>query len=280
MPRTLPATDEHQLRLLARANGTADAAERGVRRVWLELLRTIRLGGPWLAVYTRAGHILRQLPAVAHDVARDLTRAHRDAAKWSAEKLATTLPAKAKTHVLRKRGLLEREEDRLANLLVGVLLPPLDAQAVNRVVYGSGWWQTFQRLTALAAPDALAAQIASGVQQGRSVAQIAAGVKPLVQEVQASARRVARTASLLVAHEAELDVYHGLEGDLIIGYQVNAVLDSRTRPAHRQRDGQRFYCNPVAGQRPTSEMPHPPREPDGSLAFNCRCHLTPLLSVS
>jgi SPP1 gp7 family putative phage head morphogenesis protein len=283
-PRTLPAIDAHQSRLLQRADASADAAEAGVRRVWLSLLRLIKAGGPWSHVYFGAGQILRQLPAVAHDVAADLKRAHRDAATWTAHKLAETLPKASQEHILRRRypqygypSILEDESP--TRLLVNLLLPPLDATAVNRVVYGSGWWQTFEQLTALAAPDALAAQIASGVQQGLSVATISRQIRPLVQGVQASARRVARTAGLFVAHEAERDVYRHLEGDLIEGYQIHAVLDHATRPAHRARDGQRFYCRPGPGQRGLSEMPRPPREADGSFAFNCRCWLEPILSV-
>lgn len=278
MPRTLPAIDSHQERLLARADRSADAAERGIRRVWVDLLRSIRAGGPWLTVYQRAAHILRQLPAVAHDVAADLVGLHRDAATWSAGKLATTLPRYARAHLLRRAGLLEDAASE-TDLLAGVLLPPLDAQAVARVVYGSGWWQTFQSLTTLGAPDSLAARIAAGVTQGLSVQRIAASIKPFVQDVQASARRVARTAGLYVAHEAERHVYSQLEGDLIAGYTVRAVIDRVTRPTHRARDGQQFHCRPVGNQRPMSECPHPPKEADGSWAFNCRCWLEPILSV-
>jgi hypothetical protein len=278
MPHTLPATEAHQLRLLARAEGSAEAAEAHVRRVWLALLRAIQRGGPWSHVYFTAAGILRQLPAVAHTVAADLVKAHRDAATWTAEKLASELPQAARLHLLRRRGLVERE-DETTRLLVGMLLPPLDEQTVRNTIYRTGWAQTFQNLTALTAPDALAARIASLVTQGLSVAQVARQIRPVVQEVQASARRVARTAGLWIAHEAERDVYRGLEGDLIKGYTVRAVLDRATRPAHRERDGQEFFCRPAAGQRGMGECPHPPREADGSWAFNCRCWLEPILSV-
>jgi hypothetical protein len=229
-------------------------------------------------VYAACRHALHSLPRVAGAVADDLARAHRASATWTAENLARTLPRYARTHLLRRRGLLEdatSERDLLAELL----LPPLDAAAVNRVVYASGWMQTIQRLTKLAAPDMLAWKIASLVQQGKSVQAIAREIRPAVQEVQTSARRVARTAGLWVAHEAERDVYRGLEGDLIIGYTIRAVRDRVTRPKHLARDGQRFYIRPVAGQRPMSECPRPPREADGSWAFNCRCWREPILSV-
>ncbi len=276
--RTIPSVDAHQDRLLARADQSADAAEAAVLRVWLDVLRAIKAGGPWATVYVSARAALHALPSVAHTVAADLARAHRDAATWTAEKLAATLPRRHRMALLRRRGLLE-DLTTETDLLAGVLLPPLDAAAVQRVVYGSGWLQQITRLTALAAPDALASRIASLVQQGLPVQKIAQEIRPLVQDVQSSARRVARTAGLWVAHEAEREVYRGLEGDLIAGYTVRAVLDRATRKEHRERDGQQFWCRPGPGQRGMHECPHPPREADGSWAFSCRCWLDPILSV-
>lgn len=279
MPRTLPAIDAHQERLLVRANGSSDAAERHVRRVWSRLLEVMRAGGSWPVVYHAAGAALAQLPGVAIAVAEDLVKAHRVAAKWTAEQLAETIPHRRRTRILRNRGLLEADAATTADLLIDAILPPLDADAVRRVVYGSGWLQTIQQLTKLASPESLAAQIAGAVQAGQTVQQIASTIRPFVQGVQTSARRVARTAGLWVAHQAELDVYRGLENDVIAGYTVRAVLDSRTRPEHRARDGQQFWCRPSGGQKGLSEMPRPPREKDGSWAFNCRCFLAPILTA-
>jgi SPP1 gp7 family putative phage head morphogenesis protein len=276
--RTIPHAEAHQDRLLARADASADAAGAAVLRAWLELLRAIKAGGPWGQVYDSARRSLQALTLVADGVAADLRAAHRDSATWTAERLAATLPLAARTRLLRRRGLLE-DATASTELLAGMLLPPLDPAAVNRVVYASGWAQAVQRLTSLAAPDLLAARVASAVARGLTVQQIAAEIRPVVDDFQTSARRVARTAGLWVAHEAERDVYRGLEGDLIAGYTVRAVRDSRTRPEHRKRDGQKFYVRPVAGQRPMSECPHPPREADGSWAFNCRCFLTPILDL-
>lgn len=279
MPRTLPAVEAHQERLLARADGSSDAAERHVRRVWSRLLEVMRAGGPMPLVYRAALAALNELPAVAVPVLDDLVKAHRDAATWTAEQLATTIPHRRRTRILKRRGLLEADAATTADLLIDAILPPLDTEAVRRVVYGSGWFQTIQSLTRLAAPESLAAQIAGAVQAGQTVQQIAATIRPFVQAVQTSARRVARTAGLWVAHQAEADVYRGLEGDVIAGYTVRAVLDSRTRPEHRARDGQQFWCRPTGGQKGLAEMPRPPREKDGSWSFNCRCFLVPILSA-
>lgn len=278
MPRTIPQADAHQDRLLARADEVADTAERAVLRVWLDLLRAIKAGGSWAVVFASTRAALHSLPAVARTIGQDLVDAHRQSSVWTAHKLAATLPRRHRRALLKRRGLLE---DLVAetDLLADALLPPLDAAAVQRVVFGSGWLQQITRLTALAAPDLLAARIAALVQQGLPVQKIAQEVRPVVQDVQTSAMRVARTAGLWVAHEAERDVYRELEGDLIAGYTVRAVLDRATRKEHRERDGQQFFVRPGPGQRPMSECPHPPREADGSWAFNCRCYLEPLLDL-
>ena len=256
MSTRLLTTDIHQDRLLARADRSANAAEHSVRSVWRKLLAIMKAGGPWHAVYHEAAAVLHSLRFVGPDVALDLVAAGEAAARFTRHKLAP---------------LLEDEPDTKSLLLPG----PTLAQ-IRRVVYASGWWQRLDSLTALAHPEGLAARIASAVERGLSVAQIAREVRPLVQGIQTSARRVARIISLWVAHEVELATYEGLP-DLVAGYQVNAVLDHATRPEHRQRDGQRFYRHPRRGQKGFDQMPRPPREADGSWAFNCRCWLEPIL---
>lgn len=295
--------DPHELRqerLVARTDRTADAAESAVRTVWLDLLRAIEAGGPWPVVHHAALRALRGLPAAAHIVSQDLAAVARDSARWAAEDLAQSLP---RTHLERVRARLgghrPPEPDRYGRphlphhlledtsasqiptvteqgLTVGALLPALPDHEVLRVLRAAGWAERLKALTALADPDALAARVASAVQRGLTVQQVAREIRPVVQQVQTAARRTARTAGLWVAHEAELATYDQL-GDVIEGYQVCAVLDHATRPEHRKRDGERFYRVPKAGQRGFDKMPRPPRESDGSWSWNCRCFLRPLI---
>ncbi len=68
--------------------------------------------------------------------------------------------------------------------------------------------------------------------------------------------------------------------ELIPAYQINAVLDSRTRPEHRARNGTIYYRNPKGEQLGFDSMPHPPIEADGSIAYNCRCFLTPVFEAA
>lgn len=162
-------------------------------------------------------------------------------------------------------------------LVIGAILPPITAEQVNAVLYASGWENRIQSLTRLVSADVLAGRVAMLATQGATIQTIASEIRPALQGVQAAARRTARTAGLYVAHEAELATYERL-GDMVEGYQIHAVLDHATRPEHRRRDGQKFYREPRAGHKGFDQMPRPPREADGSWAFNCRCFLSPILA--
>jgi hypothetical protein len=286
MPSLTTLHDERQDLLLARADRTADAAERVVRRVWLDLLAAIREGGAH--VRTRCAAILRQLPHAAAIVAQDLAGVAQDSARWTARHVAAELTAEQRERVLRGRvlptgiypkveSLFEDERGQDDPLLVGLILPTLTGDQVNAVLRDHGWFDRIQKLTRLANPDTLAARIGALMQAGESIQKIAREIRPLVQGVQTSARRVARTAGLFIAHEAELATYEGL-AEMIEGYTIHAVRDHATRPEHLKRDGTKYYRNPKPGQRGLDEMPRPPREADGTWAFNCRCWLSPLLS--
>ena len=59
---------------------------------------------------------------------------------------------------------------------------------------------------------------------------------------------------------------------------IHAVLDERTRPLHRARNGLIYYKEPVGNQKSVADMPRPPIEPDGTVAFNCRCYISPVFA--
>lgn len=276
----------HQDALLVRADRTADAAEAAVGRVWSLILAALRDPAPPYVVAARVAHAARQLPAVGGAVLADLEAGATDAARLTAARVVRTLPPRAKARLLARRRPwpapphLVEDEAALPELL-DLILPPLLPEQVRRVVYAAGWAERVAALTKLADPDVLAARVAAAVQQGWKVAQIAADIRPAVQSVATSARRVARTAGLWVAHEAELHVYEEGLGDVVAGYTVRAVLDEATRPEHRKRAGTRYLRAPKPGEKGFDEMPRPPRESPrdgGGWAFNCRCYLEPLLN--
>lgn len=131
-------------------------------------------------------------------------------------------------------------------------------------------------LTRLGA-DQAASTVWSGIANGFNRTEIAKALQPMLNNYAVAARRTARTEGLRVATETNLAVAEQLGTD-VIGYQIHAVLDDRTRPEHRKRDGTIYYREPTSGQHAMGEMPRPPMDPDGSLAFNCRCFLSPVFA--
>lgn len=158
-----------------------------------------------------------------------------------------------------------------------MLLPAEDEQEVDRIVYqpvgGITWQQRMAGQTSLAPPPAVAAQVAMAMLQGESVDQLTARLEPVVQGVRNSARRIARTEMMRASNEATIDMYEAL-GPMVIGYQIHAILDWRVRPHHAARHGTIYYRNPKPGQPSMTNMPRPPIEEDGSIAYNCRCTLS------
>lgn len=69
----------------------------------------------------------------------------------------------------------------------------------------------------------------------------------------------------------------------LIGWQVISMLDNRVRPKHMIRHGMKYYYDPGPDERGLDEMPNPPYESPkdgGSMAYNCRCVLVPLIEES
>lgn len=179
------------------------------------------------------------------------------------------------------------EPERERASILDLLLPPLSQETVERVVYSSGWPERLAAATTLAAnPAAVAGTISTGLIMGQDHREIAKQLEPLVQNVEASARRIARTECLRVAGQAQEATHEKYLGPLIIGWQVRASLDKNTRPWHAKRDKRKYYLEPGPGQDGMDKCPHPPEEavdpnerPPKTpfVAPNCRCFLVPLL---
>jgi SPP1 gp7 family putative phage head morphogenesis protein len=169
--------------------------------------------------------------------------------------------------------------------LMDFLFPAFTPQQVDHVVYANDWEDRLRAATKLAEPSALARIISTGLALGKSHQEIARDLRPAVQGVVTSARRIARTECMRVAQDAQMSCHQQL-GDLVIGYQVHATIDEHTRPWHAHRSGQVYYLHPQPGQKGTDQQPNPPEEardlserPPGTpfVAYNCRCFLTPVL---
>lgn len=93
-----------------------------------------------------------------------------------------------------------------------------------------------------------------------------------------NAYTIARTAISGMAGKTGKAAYEALPRDLI-GFQVHGILDDRIRPAHRARNGTIYYKKPQYENPGLDQMPNPPLEADGSIAYNCRCWLTPVMAL-
>lgn len=302
-----------QLHLLDKANGLADEVDRLFARSWRRVLSLLRSRDSFNAAAQSRAVFDALYPdlvrVMAGGFSRLVTWSHGQSARMLSRSLpldylqAAIVTPRIPRHTLEDAsgdpaGLLQFAIDPLTGLAVTdrttslrepavdkdaarklfeqLLLPPLPENKIQRLIFQSGWTQRIESLSKLAAPDLLTTTITQGIAQGKTQAEIARLLLPALDGVRASARRVARTVGLDVAHQAQMEAFDGL-GDLLAGYQIHAVLDQHTRPAHAARNGTVYWRDPQAGQLGFDVMPQPPKESDGTYAPNCRCHLTPVL---
>ena len=177
-----------------------------------------------------------------------------------------------------RQGMTIEEQYELFKRL---LFPPPSMADLTRIVFGAfhgvRWDQRLAGVSRLASPEQMAGVIMAGYSQGKNQREIAKDLMPIVDNVRSAAKRIARTEGMRIAGEIQMDAHERL-GSLCVGYQILATLDQHTRPAHRARNGQIFYKQPEVGQKGIDQMPRPPLESDGSLAWNCRCTLVPVLA--
>lgn len=191
------------------------------------------------------------------------------------QRRAKTRPANGK---LMERKATPDEADQIERML----FPPMEPTTAERIVRapssGTSWQARMTQLTRLAAPVDVANLVAGWAASGQPPATLERALRPVVQGVRSTSRRVARTEGQRVANAARMEAYAGMD-DVIAGYQIHGTMDSRTRPHHAARNGMIFWKAPPPGQPGLSQCPHPPMESDGTVAHNCRCWLTPVLTI-
>lgn len=191
----------------------------------------------------------------------------------------------SKTDVMRRLRISEGRKATRAerSRIESMLLPIDDEETIRGIVFapsrGTSWTARMAAQTSLASPQQLANTITMGALAGEDPKQLARRILPVVQNVRTSARRIARTESIRMSTESTLQMYEGM-GDLIIGYQIHALLDWRTRPHHAARHGTIYYRDPAPNQPSMRDMPRPPIDEDGTVAYNCRCSLSAVFRPS
>ena len=309
-----------QMDLLGHADALANSAEASIRKAWDELWEILKGDDVHtLNVYAIAqrhfqklfatlvgdlSHGLHNLATWSHDkTATNLAGtvplpylhvalAPKLGAQAFTEDLAPTAPGLVsfvKGGIdLATADLIHAQElgddERAREIFKAVLFPAPPLQRLQQIIYsGAGgvpWTERLRSETKLAAPDAIANILAAGFAAGFGPREIAKQLQPIVGDVSATARRIARTEGMRVAHAIQWDANQAI-ASMTLGHQVHAQLDQNTRPRHRARNGNIYYANPEHGQLGYDEMPHPPMESeaDGSvMAFNCRCFLSAVLA--
>ena len=279
-----------QARTLAHADAVADAIDAKVVRLWKRALRLIALKPLPVDVRTQLGAILREIQTLtiqgldkglrqivkqAHAAAREEVLAEAPRAVIAT---ALTLAAPARPDLTEARRLNPEQRAQVEAQLFPALDHDETTAIITRPTAGTTWQARIAAQSGLAPPEQLANIVIQGISQGQTIQAMARTMLPAVQGVRTSARRVARTEGMRVAHEARMDCYAGL-GDLVAGYQIHSTMDWRVRPHHAARNGTVYYVRPKPGQQSTAHMPRPPLEEDGTVAHNCRCYLTPVLGV-
>lgn len=320
--RLATAVSDRHTQALARADAAADTVDRAVVRAWNRLMALLRTRPTAWEAHRVIAPLVAQLLHAAHDsIGQELTGLAQWGYTAAADSVVQTLPLKyLKAVALRRHRSPVREamdpglisfttdpatgqlqtrnhlaalaglpDDEQRELLRQLLFPAPDQTFVARVlktpIAGHTWQQDLSHATKLANPSAWVHLIVSGFAAGKNPREIAQALLPAVQGVKTTARRLARTYGMEVAHAVQMDAHSQL-GDLIVGYQCHSAKFPTSRPWHVARDGVIYYLHPTGDQKGPRQMPHPPLEPEDPAerpakaprtAWNCMCWLSPVL---
>lgn len=278
--RLAAAGHARQIEVSRRADAAANAVDRALGTLWQQILALLRDPPPWPTTEAQARHIFAQLGITAAvSTSQSLHRLLPWAWDTAARALVASIPHQRLQATVVDR-FMEAENDPVFSLneLLDILFPKPTEQQVRSVIFAGDWTGRLAATTRLAPPLTLAGLLTAGLLAGKSQQEIARDIAPAVNNVRASARRVARTECLRVAAAMQMEAHEQL-GDLVIGYQIHATLDKHTRRWHRERDGTIYYLRPRPNQKGPEQMPHPPDEaadprerPPGTpqTAYNCR----------
>jgi hypothetical protein len=274
----------HQEKQLSVADGLAETVDSKLQTVLNRMIKVLRSkAGPTEKKYAIRADLYKVILITNEIMARGLahmaTSSHADAATV----LVKTIPKGHLGLITERKPILEDRrsemEDQIKDMIFDPLPPDKIATIVRGTTAGASWQSRLAQQTSLAPPEHLATILTQDFNGQKSPAELARVLKDHVQGVASTARRVARNESMRIAHESRMDAYEDL-GDMVVGYQIHATMDTRVRPHHAARSGTVYYKKPVSGQLGLDKMPRPPIEEDGTVAHNCRCWITPVLSIN
>lgn len=286
---------------LDRLDNLGDGIATEIDRLIARIISWVHVRGDINAVLAQAHFLLSKLPdIVAEKLHVALRRTGMNAAQAVANALTNTLPVEYLPRVGEAKGFsgltvsagkikpLTFTKDEFKRRVKNLLIEPLAKSVVEKIVLGgsAAVQQLKQQMTLSYDPRRLVQILSKGISDGKNRIELATDLRNGLGVARSTAKRIARTEGARVATESNIAAYEEL-GDGVIGFMVHSVLDERTRPWHRQRNGKIYYKEPKGDQKGLFQMPRPPREPQDAnerpagtspIAFNCRCFLSPVFA--
>ena len=268
-----------QFPAIVRSDGIGDSADLRIRSTWASIRKLLSMDPMPPDFQHRLHVLLESVPEGAFEELESGLSAHAYSVYTdTASIIVSTTPPQVRNALVQSMTESAEEEAQIK----GMLFPPQPRDEVHRIVFGQNagrsWRARLAQQTRLTPPGQIASLVAAWRVSGKHPSELESAILPFVKGVQSSAKRIARTEGQRVAMETRMNSYEKL-GDMVIGYQIHATMDQNTRPEHAARSGTVYYKSPKAGDPSIRQMPRPPIESDGSVAFNCRCWLTPVLKV-
>lgn len=276
----------HQDKQLSVADNLADTLDKKLQTILNRMVRVLRSkSGPTEKKYAIRSDLYKVILITNQIMARGLSHMANTSHADAATVLVKTIPKGHLGLITERKPVLEDRKAEIEAQIKDMVFDPLSQEKIETIVRGGpaygrkSWHARLAQQTELAPPEHLATILTQDFNGRKTPAELARVLKDHVQGVASTARRVARNESMRIAHESRMDAYEDL-GDMVIGYQIHATMDTRVRPEHAARSGTIYYKKPTADQLGLDKMPRPPIEEDGTVAHNCRCWITPVLSVS
>ena len=274
----------HQDKQLSVADGLADTVDSKLQSILNRMVRVLRSkAGPTEKKYAIRADLYKVILITNEIMARGLAHMANSSHDDASTVLVKTIPRGHLSLITERKPVLEGRKEEMQAEIKDMVFDPLSTEKIQSIVRGTtagaSWQSRLAQQTSLAPPEHLATILTQDFNGQKTPAELARVLKDHVGGVASTARRVARNESMRIAHESRMDAYDDL-GDLVIGFQIHATMDSRVRPEHAARSGTIYYKKPTADQLGLDKMPRPPIEEDGTVAHNCRCWITPVLSVN
>ena len=154
----------------------------------------------------------------------------------------------------------ELSSDQWQGVLQELIFPPPSPARSRELIeapdeQGFGFADRLEKLTRKADDaDRVASEISTGFSEGENLQELEKRIRPLVDGIKSSSKRVVRTEGLRIAERMQRETWEAL-GDTMQAVQILAVLDQNTRSHHALRNGRLHYREPTGDQLGLDTLP-------------------------